>query len=84
MKITYSVFGTFQGGQRSSCSEWFGSRHPTERGFKSYIDAKTYPHALRQYYKLPVRIRQIDAHGVSSKGVGFFYVKKYHGYEKEY
>ena len=80
MRIIYSVPG-FRAVRRDWYSEWFSAKNPAMRGFSTFVTAKTYPHALRQYQKIPIKYRQIDARIAYSSVIGHKYVKKYHGYE---
>ena len=51
-------------GRRYDRHGWFSGVRPGPfEGFRTFIVAKTYQHALRQFYRLPVRHRQIDVRG---------------------
>lgn len=80
MRIKYLVAGC-NAVRRDWYSEWFAAPNPAMRGFSTYVTAKTYPHALRQYRKVPTKYRQIDAYIAYSPIINQRYVKKYHGYE---
>lgn len=56
--VQYNVGG---GGKITCGPAWFGPYRREYKSWSNFIMADSYPHALRQFLRLKVRHRQIDA-----------------------